>query len=339
MNRIPSIQPCSSFMNRLMKCLWVCGALGLISGLPVKAADAFFINYGTIDYPLNTNSVPEIDATNFVNLGGFTVDFTTFPESPFLYETHDTLNYTNVGAMECNSGFQFDLDTLANSRSMAANVNNLRTITCGEGFTAWATNILNPGTVDVGEDGLISITGQNVDLSGGTLNLAGAGANASGSGSFGTNAINPAMEFTATIAFSPYPSDLFIAPPNIYTNQVIDPVTTNAIDRYVFIQDGSPSNISYAVYFNNTNQTLGPGDVTIQWTGVFLDPVSGNYETNYLYLNNDYLLGVSTNVSLLGGYPNNFTITATTTPQLANSTASASTTAVSFPAGALTNFY
>lgn len=333
MNRTPSIQPCSRLMNRLLKCLWFGGILCLISGQPARAADAFFVNYGTIDYPLTTNTVPEIDATNFVNNGNFIVDFTEYTT---LYETHDTLNFTNIGYMECNLGFEFDLDTSANSPSMAANINNSGTITCGLDFSAWATNILNPGTVDAGQDGVIYITGQNVNLSGGTVNMAGATANTSGSGSDGTNVITPASDFTAQSATSPYLSIVF---PNVYTNQVIDPVTTNNIDRYVFIQDSSPQNISYAVYFNNTNQTLGSGDVTIQWTGVFQDTASGNFETNYLYLNDNYLLGASTNVSLLGGYPNNFTITTTTTPQLANSTPTASSTAVSFPPGAVTNLY
>jgi len=331
-------------MDRLLKWLLLCAGLLFISDKPVMAADAAFINYGTINYPLTTNTLPEIDATNFVNLGSFTIGYSGFFNQGFfvgipLYETHDTLNFTNIGAMDCNSGFQIELDNAANASSMSANFDNLGTITCGAGFIVWSTNILNPGMVDVGEDGLISITGQNVDLSGGTLNLAGAAANTSGSGSFGTNVINPAVNFTATSASSPSPSFVITEPPTIYTNQVIDPATTNTIIRYVFIQDFSPTNITYAVYFNATNQLFGGGDVTIQWTGVFQDPVSGNYETNYLYLNDNYLFGVSTNVSLANGYPNNFTITTTTTPQLTNFMTNASTKAVSFPAGTLTNNY
>ncbi len=329
-------------MNRLMNWLLL-GCVMFVLVRPALAADAFFINSGTIDYPLTTNNVPDIDATNFVNLGSFTIDFTTFPDGSSLYETHDTLNYTNTGTMETTTGFQFDdANSSSNLRTLSSSVNNSGSITCGEGFVALATNIINPGLVDVGQGGIVSITGQNVDLSSGTLTLEGPGANSSGSGSFGTNVFDPSISLTsqsASSGLSP-PSQfplLTVFYPFIYTNQVS--MGSNYIDRYAFIQDFSPPNISYAVYFGATNKALGSGDVNIQWTGTFTDPATGNTFTNYLYLNDDYLLGVSTNVMLVNGFPNNFTITTWTTPQLTNYTPTVLGSAVAFPAGGITNFY
>ncbi len=108
MNRTASIQTWLSFMNRLTKFLPLCGGLILVMGRAGLAAVPAFINSGTINYPVTTNHVPNIDATNFVNFGSFTIDFITVPEDPSLYETQDTMNYTNVGTMDSDTGFQFD---------------------------------------------------------------------------------------------------------------------------------------------------------------------------------------------------------------------------------------
>ncbi len=94
---------------------------------------------------------------------------------------------------------------------MAASVNNSGSIFCQStndlyslsaqfitlgGFSAWATNIVNPGTVDVGVGGTMIFNGQNVDLDNGTCIMESgqpgtSGTSASGFGSFGTNYWDP----------------------------------------------------------------------------------------------------------------------------------------------------
>jgi hypothetical protein len=276
MNRTEPILRRLSFMTRLIKCLLLCGGVVFLLARPALAADASYINFGTVNYPATTNSVPNIDATNFVNLGSFIIDFITVPISPSLYETHDTLNYTNSGTMDCNTGFLLDnASSSSNFRTLAASVNNSGTIECAPGtdqnsffglggFNASATNIISPGTVDVGEGGLMVFNGQNVDLSSGTMIMEGPGDTASGTGSFGTNIWDPG-QLTATSATSGplgFPLlDLTNSTPFI---QLVTSGSNN-IYRAVFIQDDSPSNVSYSVFFGNVdNFNLGFGDVTIQ---------------------------------------------------------------------------
>ena len=330
----------------------------MVAGEPVLAVDPSFINFGTINYPGTTNSAPNIDATNFVNFGTFIIDFVTVPINPSLYETHDTLNYTNTGQMASDTGFQMDLDTASinNPRSMSASINNSGTIDCASindpnsfftlgGFNGLATNIVCSGTVDVGEDGVMLLTGQHLDLSSGTFIMEGGGANASGSGSAGTNYWDPGfLAARSATSGSPIPPPFF-APFLVLTNSTpyiqVDSSNggSNNVIRGVFIQDTSSANVTYSVYFNTGNIGFGPGSVTIQWAGAYQDVATANFFTNYLYLNNDYVLGASTNVLFTAnGYPDNLFFTASSTPLL---TGAASPIFIPniFPPGEITNFY
>jgi hypothetical protein len=359
MNRTASIQPRLIFMNRLIKCLLLCGGLVFVAARPVLAADPSYINFGTVNYPVTTNSVPNIVATNFVNFGTFTIDFITVPFDPSLYETHSTLNYTNTGQMTSDTGFQMDLSTdiVTNSRSMAACINNSGAIDCAStndpnsfftlgGFNGLATNIICSGTVDVGADGVMVLNGNNLDLSSGTFIMEGAGANASGSGSAGTNYWDPGF-LTQTTATSgtPFPPPIF-APllvldnSTAYIQEDVSNGGSNNIIRGVFIQDNSTTNVTYSVYFNAANIGFGPGAVTIQWAGTYQDVATANFFTNYLYLNNDYVLGASTNVVITGnGYPDNLFFTSSSTPLLAGVPTNAAGFFNIFPPGEITNFY
>ncbi|HWY29316.1 MAG TPA: hypothetical protein VNX46_01095 [Candidatus Acidoferrum sp.] len=317
-------------MNRLIKCLLLCGGLALVPVRPVLAADPSFINFGTINYPGTTNSVPNIDATNFVNFGSFIIDFIRLPSDPSLYETHDTMNYTNTGTMTCDTGYLLDNAAASgNFRTISASINNSGTIACAStndlyfalefgGFSAWATNIVNSGTVDVGEGGSMIFNGQNIDLSSGTFIMEGGGANASGSGSAGTNFWDPGLLGTrsAESGFFPIPP-FFLLLTNSTAYVQVDSSNggSNNVIRGVFIQDNSSTNVSYSVSFNTANIGFGPGSVTIQWAGVYQDVATANFFTNYLYLNNDYVLGASTNVLFtINGYPDNLFFTSSSTP-------------------------
>ena len=73
----------------------------------------------------------------------------------------------------------FDTQTTSGSHLMAGSFYNANEVDCGYDFVAWATNIVNPGTVNVpgifttvnpgtgatGVVGLMQFTGQKVDLS------------------------------------------------------------------------------------------------------------------------------------------------------------------------------
>jgi len=95
--------------------LWL-GVLLAISLVPVcvRAADPLWINTGTI------TSAPQVDATNFVNLGTINIS-TSLP-----FETSNTRNFTNSGTMTGGPGWFLDNGPAGNGqRSMAGSVVNL----------------------------------------------------------------------------------------------------------------------------------------------------------------------------------------------------------------------
>src|ERR1700727_159124 len=85
----------------LASCRFLVLAIVLL-GLPVLRAGAQANSLYENDAVV-TDPVPIPDATNFLNTGTFTIDF---PEGE-LYQTHDTLNYTNTGYMH-NTAYGFD---------------------------------------------------------------------------------------------------------------------------------------------------------------------------------------------------------------------------------------
>ena len=347
-------------MNRLLQLSFV----GLLFALArvVSAADAVYQNDAIVNYPLYDTYPPVIDATNFVNNNSFTINFTTIPLMQSFYETSDTIYYTNNGTMEANTGFTFDTQsTVTGLRTMAGNFINPGTVSCasvnntGDPFGGQfglfglaqclvnATNIVNSGTLDVGVGGLLQVTGQNLDLTHGALFVEGAGANVSGSGVFGlnTNFWDPNAFLgpnTAESAFIPIPPFFLLLTNSTAYIDIASPGASNNIIRAVFIQDNSGSNVSYNVYFGNVNQGAGIGGATVEWIGAYQDSASGNDFNSYLYLNNNYLRSVATNVTLINGYPDNLTFTETSAPLPIGNPAPAGFQNV-FPPGSITNRY
>ena len=380
MNSTEPIQRRANNMNRFMKWPLFCGWLALALVRPVLAADSTYVNNGIVSYPGTQSYPPVIDATNFVNNGSFTINFTSIDVETSLvqpfYETSDTQNFTNNGSgvMMTDTGFRFDNQpSSAGTRTMSANFFNAGYISCASvnnltdpfagllgsalGYAQClinATNIVSPGTLDVGVDGLIQVSGQNVDLSHGLLNVEGGGANAFGIGLAGflnTNYWDPNAYLgpnTAISAFIPIfsPKPYFFAGYFGYeylTNSTayikIDQGISNNIIRAVFIEDNSPANINYNVYFDTANIGFGNGSVTIEWIGSFLDAASGNTFKNYLYLNDNYIESADTNNFLNGnGIPINFTFTASPTPLPVGVPAPAGFQNVFLP-GSITNIY
>jgi hypothetical protein len=349
-------------MNRLMKWSLFCGLLSLMLMRSASAASALYQNDKVVSYPGTATYPPVIDATNFVNNGSFTVDFTSLYLLDQFYQTQDTINYTNRGLMVANTGFNFFTEsTYTGATNAAGSFFNSGTIrgastldlgiyyylVPGQCFV-WATNIVNSGSVIVGAGGLISFVGANVNLSRAKLTLESSlvntgGANVLGSGVFGlnTNAWYPAFDLGPSNAFSAFfpMAPFYLVLTNSQSYFKVDVGASNNIIRSVFIQNNSLSNVAYNVYFDTANIGFGNGSVTIEWAGYYQDSASGTFITNYLYLNNDYIRSTATNIFLNNGIPDNFTFTASPTPlMLGNFPAPVGYQNV-FPFDAVTNRY
>lgn len=337
-----------------MKWPRLCALLGLLLARAASGTDALYQNDGIVFYNGAPHTYPPlIDAINFVNNGTFTIDWNIFPINPYTgmpnyantyYETWNTINYTNNSLMSSDDGFWFDTQTTGGSHLMAGSFYNPGEIDCDYQFLAWATNIVNPGTVNVpgilttvnlgtgasGVVGLMQFTGQNVDLSRSTLTMAGGQGTARAVGFLGLKGADTNSDWDAsfdlrpTYAYPAWPVSFLLAPPNgfgfpnlpLNTTPYFDftAVGTNLlIIRSVFIQDTSP-NVSYNVYFDSAGLGFGSGNATVEWRGGYVDPATGNPATNYLYLNDNYLQGVTTNQVFFNGIPDNFTFTQSPTP-------------------------
>lgn len=346
-------------MNRLTRQPMFRGLLAImfmaLAGKAWALPDAYYINNAIVSFPGTALYPPQIDALNFVNNSSFTVNFGTILLGEELYETSDTLNYTNIGLLMCNSGFWFDDQTAGTGtsstggRKPSISFYNSGTVSCGsvndttdplDGELAFfgyaqclisATNIFNPGILDVGEDGLIQITGKHVDLTHSQLLIEGGPTgigfssgvvNVTGTQVFGeyTN-WDPGVDLGPNYAYSaPFPIlpiQLVLNNSTCYVDPIVAQINGTNIIRAVFIQDSSGPSVNVSVFFDTPFTTgFGNGTATIQWAGSYLDPASGNTYSNYLYLNNDYALGASTNVLIAPvptPYPN-FTFFQSTVP-------------------------
>src|SRR5947209_16134000 len=107
---------------------------GLMAGfLPAAFGQSpLFRNDGILTIP-GDESLLQVDALNFLNNGTITILFTNFDYLP-LYDTSDTLNFTNNGIMSANTGFHLD------------------TAPASVGIRHWADNIVNNGTIQSGLD-------------------------------------------------------------------------------------------------------------------------------------------------------------------------------------------
>ncbi|MGA2749442.1 MAG: hypothetical protein ABSG59_11755 [Verrucomicrobiota bacterium] len=145
---------------------------------------------------------PVVDAVTFVNSGVMDFineqenDYTLFTENILPFSTRDTLYYTNAdsGIMYGNPGFRFDTATATTRHSAKTFVNNgfiyaVDTITAPlfptysgtivylpstglaepSVLSVAATNIINGGTMEVGNDGWLTMSGQTLSNRYGTL--------------------------------------------------------------------------------------------------------------------------------------------------------------------------
>jgi hypothetical protein len=166
-------------MTRMLKLLVGAAALpAMVCASPTTLP--IYINSGTIA----TNPPPQIDATAFLNLGTFQVLLDTLP-----YDFSNTLYFTNRGVMIGAPGFRFDYtDDRGIRRPAATFVNTSVGQIAGLEFLIlpdyWgpsryvqtmllisATNVTSSGYLGVGNGGIISINGRNVDLSRGGIEV------------------------------------------------------------------------------------------------------------------------------------------------------------------------
>jgi len=297
----------------------------------------FFTNNGTItvNAPIPTNSLFNF-STSFLTTGvGYEFD-TLAGNSNAMAGT-----FFNPGTIHCDS--MLDGNNLISFSFLGQLAGTLLIQTgIGECVVA-ATNILNPGNVVVSPNGLMKFTGQTVDFSRGNLTMEGAGANVAGLGEFGlnTNFWDPSASLSATAAqsaFIPGVGYLTLQSSTPYFEQPFQRLgPSNVIIRAVFIQDTGSSNVIHNVYFGAN--AVGPGDTTIEWISKYLDVASGQTFSNYLYLNNDYTNGASTNVLLnVDGLPDNFVFLQSATAMYGGAPASPGFQNVFF-VGGVTNRY
>ena len=174
-------------LNRLLKWSLFCGLLCLALARAAHATIPLWSNTSINAYIVPGAPPPTIDAASFFNNNQFQIDFTAATINTELFETENTVNYTNNGLMISDGGFLFDTQTTnVISRQMADTFYNNNEIDCGtvndtnvfyeDGggqCIIWATNIVNPGIITVGGDGLLQFTGDNVNLSFSELTIQG----------------------------------------------------------------------------------------------------------------------------------------------------------------------
>jgi hypothetical protein len=399
MNGIPSHSLSTNRLRRMMKWPLICAWLSFSLVGAALATDPIYQNFSPINYTVPGNPPPALDVQAFDNESVYSITYGVYTAYPELYETLNTLFYTNNGTMVANApittngfalslgsvgaGFNFDLQVtnLNNQHLMADTFYNPGTIYCDSTntgnnilnfygsifgsflfeqtsigmFSVMATNIINPGTIYVGASGLMQFTGQGADLSRSTLTIEGSllgqvflgtglffnffnsSQNFSATGFFGTDTNqdwNPGAQLGPNFAqssFSGYTlqGNVLFANVLYLTNSTsyfkIDANGTNgATVRAVFLMDTS-ANVATNVYLQPAGSAglLGSGTADVEWIGSYLNPATGQTVSNYLYLNDDYLLGASTNVFLYGGnggansgIPDNFTFTTSSTELL-----------------------
>ena len=311
-------------MKRLL--LW-----GLLSAVvaPVALATTNYINSGTVSIMSPPQVAPQIDASNFVNTGTFYITNTyangVQPTAP--YQSWNTRNWTNFNRMAGDSGFRFDyFDSAGGTNAWSETFQNASsgTLTNARIFgavylQAYSTNLNNKGTMMVGGSGLLSLAGQNVDLSQSSLGAVGNETNDLAGVRdlyWGTNESVLTASFTANSAQSGFTLvteiDTVTAPPTyaqlfqtlrfvnacgtniVCTNGYTAYITTNqvffggairsAID-VLFLRQTNPA-ISTEVRFD----TFGsPGaEKFVQFQALQTNRVNGAVTTNRLFLTDTF---------------------------------------------------
>jgi hypothetical protein len=322
----------------------------LFAILLIALAFGSFARAETAGYKINNDVVniappdyaPIIDATNFINRNLFQLQL--FPLTTLPYDFSNVENFTNNNIMSSSPvGFRFDtVVTATGLRKRAKNFVNAgpapseanASISAGAKLLVNATNVINRGLLAVGNDGLISLQGDNINLDRGTIQV-GNSATLNNSGQndtywgLGTNTFQPSVNLTAAAPFTPtheveslqsfyIGSDilysyvnlqyfLYMFPPGITAvkNEVtwVTPTRTNRTVNIVFLYNTN-SSITTRIRFQ-TNSFGTMATAKIEWRALSTNPVTGKIFTNLLYLTDTINTTGATNLveDLPNGHP------------------------------------
>ncbi len=300
----------------------------------VPSAQAY-VNNGAVTI------VPVIDDVSFVNNG--LIQIAT--ELPF--ETQNTLYFTNSGTILAgsffggsfaNGGVRFEyINGATGYRSPASVIENEQgaAITGRPYVLLNATNIVNRGTFTVPADGLIRLTGQNVDLSRGKLDLGALDGNSLSDGyvtdtnlfvgasgvtdlHWGTDTVDlplasffkllPSGAQVTTPGYRVFPDGrivMSLKSPSTYLYQQFDgpPKTpTNQIIQAVFVLNGN-TNINVDVSFLDSDERTNRFKIpTVQFSGFETNVITRQKQLRSIWLSDSLtansLLFADTNVFL-----------------------------------------
>ena len=266
---------------------------------------------------------PQIDADYFVNNAFFEVVYTNFSVNAQLFTTTDTHHFINPGFLTVVPGLDFEwfpsrvgqrqpateiINTGTIEIGMATNVfaltsNNVVSLAYPKGVMS-ATNIINPGAISVGYNGVITLNGQNVDISRGSvmmtnsavsyyslgngifgfLNNANNGTIFDGYWGVGTNFFNPNAQFVIPPPMTP--GELVTLRGNTLTFAQL--TLTNSLSYGLQMTLGT-NMVTHVAYVSNTNSAYAP-KVYIYWNAILLEwaqnvtNADGTVQTNFLYI-------------------------------------------------------
>ena len=280
----------------------------LLSGMLLLAIGGVAYSYendAVVQVPTGNPELVQLDTLDgiFVNNGVFDFDDINVVSafSTVLYQTSDTLNYTNTGTMIGSPGFDFETFPASMGQAHMASsfvnrfngfgggiitVTGQNIVTSGGAglpanfdivglstFRASATNFINDGQIISDNTGLIDILGQHVDLRHGQLLMTNGIFSLSGSisSSFGVNLIDYGTGGYGTNTTNWTPSSSLTA------NFAISPIfTNNARVREQMVLSGGK------VYFENTSPTP---DATsnVVWQVVYIRDRSPANVTNNVF--------------------------------------------------------
>ena len=360
--------------GRRMKWPWLCGLLGLLLAPAAWATDPLYENDAVLNYTVPGNPPPNIDATNFINNNSFSVVLDNLNSLVTIdyYEPWNVRNYTNNGYMSVStdypltfvpivnlyegivSTFQFDTQTNSNftmPHQMANSFYNSGEIDSEGQLIVWATNIVNLGTIVMGPNSLMRVTGGSVDLSRSLTTMEGFGSIFSGTlgvsvlfAAVGTDTNadwTPGTDLTPTNALSSQPVASRLSLPNSIPYFYVGGIGTSNVTTWaIFLEDQSPPNVTHNVYLNGSPSPAGRGADTIEWIGAYVNSVTGTSQTNYLYLNDVTELTTNNFINLVTGVPDNLYLTNSLTRILIGPTNKPGfPPGFSFNTGVVTNFY
>lgn len=267
---------------------------------------------------------PTVDAINFVNNGQF---YATNVFLTDVYHTYDTLTFSNRNLMVSTIGFEFDFSPSGNAPvTRAASFNNANLVNVtnssiygGSLLKISATNVVNRGLLGVGYGGDIQLSGDNVDLSRGTIRVDGFinNTNLALQASLGVFSYGWGLDTNVDIQLIRsvvgnqgvyFGVQTFTDVTNLFNGSYVrsnldlsvlnQTAGTNFLVPVCFINSNATAIYHSLVFLQNVNPAVGTdirfkGGSTfvhpiIQWSNVVAAPDGTSVVTNYLYLEDDF---------------------------------------------------